>query len=70
MCKKWRNGIYRGSCKNNIQHGKGTLIKDGKKYTGNWRGNILTLNKGKTQNKWWHKLYSYLQNLSRSTVKL
>lgn len=27
---KWRNGIYKGLCKNDIQHGKGTYIMKGK----------------------------------------
>jgi len=58
---KWRNGIYRGLCKNDIQHGEGTYIFKGKKYTGVWRG----FNVNEPQN-WWDKISSYLQKFTRS----
>ena len=52
--KKWRNATYRGLCKNGRQHGQGTLIEKGKKYTGIWRRDKLS----EPQN-WWNKISSY-----------
>ena len=36
--RKWRNGIYKGSCKNNNFHGKGTFTINDKAYKGLWSG--------------------------------
>ena len=47
---KWRNALYKGLCKNDIQHGKGTYIFEGKKYTGNWSGKQGKLKLNGTRN--------------------